>query len=136
LNIRSEADVKLKALLQRYLKEGPLSFCHIKDLQVNSIGLECETLLHMACGQGRLDDVRTLVYGGAMLDALDATGSPPLNRAIYSDNFEIVDFLLSHGARTNIIDNFGGSTIDKARKLAGDRRVLELLVKRLNSEAT
>jgi uncharacterized protein len=84
----------LKELLIRYVRADTYSFQDFKELQVDSVGLEGETPLHMACLRGAASDVATLIAGGADVNARTDIGATPLHRAVSGGSLLAVRLLL------------------------------------------
>ena len=61
--------------------------------------------LIMAAWRGRLDIIRSLVSGGADVNAFAGDGYNALGRAVLRGDPEIVDFLLAHGAKPEMFRN-------------------------------
>jgi ankyrin repeat protein len=67
-----------------------------------------DTSLHIASHRGDLRAVELLVQAGLGLNQQGDMGYTPLH---YASTPEIVEFLLSKGARTDIFNEFGGAPI-------------------------
>ena len=63
--------------------------------------------LHQAAMLGNLDQVKSLVAGGADIDALDRQGWTPLSTAIRRQQKEIAEYLIAKGADVKIPDRGG-----------------------------
>lgn len=63
-------------------------------------------LLEM-CYYGHLDQVRTLVSEGVDVNSIGSNGMTPLMAARGGENSEIVEFLISIGAKDDIADRGG-----------------------------
>lgn len=96
-------DETLSQLLQRYVDDDTYSFEGISLLEVNSIGRELETPLHMAVTRGAVNDVRLLLSGGADVNARTDVNMTPLHRAVLGRHVEIVSLLLAAGASVQSI---------------------------------
>lgn len=75
------------------------------------IGLEGETLLHIASGTGYAEAVRLLIEGQADVNSRDKVGRIPLHRAVQSGSVETIELLLNHGADITQTDNTGQPTL-------------------------
>jgi uncharacterized protein len=128
MNKKKVNDV-LERLLKRYANEHTYSFQDFDVLDVNTVGREMETPLHMACTRAALDDVRILIEGGANVNARTDIGTTPLMRSIYSKNEEIIALLLNAGADPNLASKFGSSALSIAKSGKDLHSVVELLVK-------
>jgi ankyrin repeat protein len=113
-----KASEELRKLLDRYVEETTYSFQDFDRLEVNTIGLEDETPLHMAVTRDALGDVRILIAGGANINAKTDIGSTPLHRAVMGGNFEITKVLLEAGADISPVDNYGGTALSIAKERA------------------
>jgi uncharacterized protein len=100
-------------LLVRYIEEDTYSFRKFTHLQVNSIGLEGETPLHMASLRGAAADVAILIEAGANPNSVNDVGATPLHRAVYAGNLQIVTQLLDAGAQL-VKNNYGTTPHDLA----------------------
>lgn len=65
------------------------------------------TALHSAAGHGNLDMVSLLVAHGAVVNAQNFRGETPLFAATYGKHKKVVEFLLKHGAKTDLKDDDG-----------------------------
>nr|XP_058132176.1 tonsoku-like protein isoform X2 [Dasypus novemcinctus] len=91
-----------------------------------------ETLLHRACIEGQLRRVQDLVRQGHPLNPRDYCGWTPLHEACNHGHWEIVRFLLDHGAA---VDDPGGPGCEGLTPLhdaltCGHFEVAELLIER------
>jgi ankyrin repeat protein len=118
----------LEQLLKRYVNEKTYSFQQFDVLNVNSIGLEDETPLHMACSRNAQHDVQLLVESGANVNAKDEIGGTPLHRAVSAKCLPIVLFLLKFGANPKASNDYGRTPIEIALE-RGDADIIEVLAK-------
>lgn len=65
------------------------------------------TALHSAAGHGNMDMVSLLIAHGAVVNAQNFRGETPLFAATYGKHKKVVEFLLKHGARTELKDDDG-----------------------------
>jgi len=61
------------------------------------------TALHAAANNNKVSEARLLLANGAELEGQDHSCYTPLHRAVFSNNFEMVEFLLSKGANPNVV---------------------------------
>lgn len=66
-----------------------------------------DNLMHIAARRGDLDTVRLLVDAGMNISEQGEMGFTALHNAYQYKHAEVVDFLLAHGASTNIENYFG-----------------------------
>ena len=104
----------LQELLRRYVSEDTYSFSGFDRIEVNTVGQEQETPLHMAVTRQAIDDVRLLLAGGANVNAQTNIGSTPLNRAVGAGDIEIVRVLLDAGADQSLASVFGATPLKRA----------------------
>ncbi len=117
----------LQELLQRYVDEDTYSFHDTGLLEVNSIGRELETPLHLACRRNALDDAKLLLAGGARVDAQTDIGTTPLICAVFRLNPKLVKVLLDAGADAHLKDAYGKSAIDFAEEMDTEGEILGML---------
>ena len=81
---------------------------------------ECWTPLHYAAQEHRPDIARSLLDGGALVDAADANGNTPLWRAVFDSRGrpEMIQCLLSYGADRTLANQHGVSPLDLAKTIA------------------
>lgn len=85
------------------------------------------TALHTACLQGKLEIVKNLINEVHIdVDYLDRTGSTALMYAAYGGYFDIVTFLVNHGANA-AIKNLKGGTAVRYAAYAGHRAIVDFL---------
>lgn len=88
--------------------------------------------LHSAAQSGDLQQVQTLLAGGADANATDADGSTALHLAAFNGHLEVVQALLAAGADVNAQDAQGWTPIFKAAHNAeldcGFAPIVQLLV--------
>lgn len=85
------------------------------------------TALHVACLHGILPTVQQLVLEMHIdVNYLDRTGSTALMYAAYSGHFEIVKFLVEHGANVEI-KNLKGGTALRYAAYASHKKIVEYL---------
>lgn len=85
------------------------------------------TALHVACLQGNFEVVEDLVNNMHIdVNYLDRTGSTALMYAAYNGHFNIVQFLVLHGANISI-KNLKGGTAVRYAAYAGHREIVDYL---------
>jgi hypothetical protein len=122
LRAAREGDIEtLKAILQ-----------HNKDIS-NNANDSGQTPLHLASRNQHLDAVKELVLRGANVNALDQRRRSPLHAAMSlemfmgSENFEVVRFLVDHGADLTLHDDEGFTPVHYASK-GGRVQVMQWLM--------
>lgn len=68
---------------------------------INEKNAEGLTALHYACDRGYIDIAKMLVENGASVNVEDPCGDTPLHMAAYSEQMEVIDYLLTVGANIN-----------------------------------
>ncbi len=108
---------------------GTYSFEGFTRIEVNSVGKELETPLHMFVTQKDVEGVKLLIEAGANINARTDIGSTPLLRAVIEGNLEIIRMLLDAGADPELASNFGGTAASLAEHKPNRDEVLVLLRK-------
>jgi len=126
--MKSEID----ELLERYIAEETNSFRGFSKLEVNTIGHENRTVLHMACTRGAVNDVEILLRGGAHVNAKDDVGHTPLHCAVFQRNACIVRKLLAQSADPNARSQFGETPLTVA--VALEQHEIEELLRSAGAE--
>jgi len=88
------------------------SFPFITDFHLNNR----QSALHQAAERGDLAEVKRLVGSGIDVNILDERGETPLWSAIPMKHFEIANFLVSNGAKTDLKNNFGQTLLDQCQQ--------------------
>lgn len=83
--------------------------CLLKGFDINAVGCEGWTLLHVAADGGKLNAVKYLLARGANVNAINKIGKPPLFYVAGEDPSKlkrprITQLLLEHGINPNITD--------------------------------
>jgi ankyrin repeat protein len=83
------------------------------------LALGSVAVLHPASASGSADLVRTLIEGGADVNARDARGMTPLMMAVAraDQDAAVIRLLLDHGADVSVVSAAGETAADWARKL-------------------
>lgn len=77
----------------------------LTKVSTNTLDASGTPLLVIAAEQGHLDIVKVLLKKGADINIMNPTGHTALNRSIYFEKQEVVDFLLDQGADVNKTDD-------------------------------
>jgi len=72
------------------------------------------TLLYITSRSGFYDTSELLLKRGASINEVQLTGSTPLHGAAYYGHTLIVELLLQHGAKTDIINQFKNTALDES----------------------
>jgi ankyrin repeat protein len=120
MEVDKVTEIEVRNLLKRYLSEDTYSFQNFDELKVDTVGIELETPLHMACTRNALDDVKILIAAGAAPNAQTNIGTTPLMRAVYRKNYEMVKCLLIAGADVSLRDSYGSTALDIAQSAKGE----------------
>ena len=75
-----------------------------------------DTSLQQAVSSGDANAVRTMVSGGADVNAPNSSGQTPIVLAIVTGQYHLLPFLLSVGANPFLRDNTGLSAFDWAER--------------------
>ncbi|SHG95327.1 ankyrin repeat domain-containing protein [Flagellimonas flava] len=77
----------------------------VSEQNANSTDASGTPLLVIASEEGHLETVKLLLSKGADINGMNPTGHTALNRAIYFEQLEVVDYLLAHNADVNRTDS-------------------------------
>ena len=83
--------------------------------------------LYLAAKEGRLEQVKSLIAGGADVNAVNAQGRSALMSAVYKRNRRIVRELLVEGANVNTVDAMGRTALMIA-VITGDHDIAQMLI--------
>ena len=75
-----------------------------KGIDINCIGINGNTALHLAADQGHIEIVKLLLENGAEINIGDLNNSTPIFNAIRNINLEVVKYLISKGASLDVND--------------------------------
>jgi ankyrin repeat protein len=102
--VRKEDGVTLLHICSRrnHLLVNTMICAHVS---LNVIDNEKRTPLFYAVLSNSIDNVRSLIENGAVIDITDISGNTPLHYAIMNDNIDIVRFFISQGCDVNIANN-------------------------------
>ncbi|WP_052754578.1 ankyrin repeat domain-containing protein [Calothrix sp. 336/3] len=106
---------KYHSLLEKY-KES-LLFEDGMFNDVNFKGSSEDTILHLACLRGEIQDVIIILECGAHINAKGDIGATPLHNAVLSDNPLLVKILIDYGADLKEKDEFGETPENWAKNL-------------------
>lgn len=96
--------------------EGDLLGFDIESIDVLTFTLDEDSLLHMAAYQGNMEAAKLLVELGADINALGDMHYTPLHYAALKGHDDIYDYLLSHGASTELVSQFGTTPLDEKNR--------------------
>lgn len=85
------------------------------------------TLLHQAAKAGDAQRVRSLISGGANVDAKNIIGNTPLYEAAQQGHKDIVELLVTKGADVNAKNISGRTPLHRAAE-AGDVKLVQSLI--------
>ena len=113
---------------------GDLSLLIDGDTNLNVVNEDDETMLHLACTNGKDGCVAILINNGANLDLKDDFGKTAMRLAcgaaktkISDEHFKCVELLLAGGADQNMVCDYGWTPLHKACEM-GYIKAVELLV--------
>lgn len=111
-------------------REDRVDYLLSRGVNPNSItGDKKKGLVHLATDRDSLAIVKRLVEGNANVNIRNVEKRTALYSAIYHRNAEIVEFLISSRASTNIEDKWGITPLDFAKERKCSNRILNLLKK-------
>lgn len=91
-----------------------------------------DTALHMAASNGQIDIVSSLLELGANIHANGFDGNSVLSSGVYSDDPEMIAFLIENGAQLNVQNNMGQTELfvaaNSLRHNENDNAVLKYLL--------
>lgn len=105
---------ELRALLDRYLESDAYTFQDLENIDINSIGREGDTFLHLTTRDGDVNGIKLLIECGANVDQIDDVGITPLHIAAQYCSPTIVSVLLQAGADARIVNEFGSTPMSIA----------------------
>lgn len=108
---------EISELLDRYVSEDTNTFRDFPKLEVNTVGHEQRTPLHLACSRSAVEDVEILLRHGADVNAKDDVGHTPLHTAVFRREVGIVRLLLAAGADPAIVSQFEETPLTVAGRL-------------------
>lgn len=110
--------------------DRPLASRRIQRAKFSKTNEKGETLLHRACIEGNLKQVKSLLEQGHPVNPRDHCGWIPLHEACNHDHYDIVEVLLEHGAHINDRGGAkcGGITPLHDAVSCGNLEVAELLI--------
>ena len=91
--------------------DGVTFFVKSDENSVNKKNLGGATPLHIACRQSNLEIAKILIANNADVNASDNEGWTPLMRASLKGDFNLVSFLISKGAKVDLLNSINESAI-------------------------
>ncbi|MCZ8781594.1 ankyrin repeat domain-containing protein [Escherichia albertii] len=116
-------------ILKRYREENLPEFSGVDLMFVNQLGIFGNAPIHIACVRGDIDEVNTLINGGANINALGEFGNTPLHEVVGQGNIEMTRFLVALGCDLEVKNDFGDTPLDIA-KINDRPDIIELLMLR------
>jgi uncharacterized protein len=115
---------ELVAIAKKYA--GHPEFLGIGIEDVNQRGAVDDTLLHVAARTGAIDDVKTLVFCGALIDSIGDLGNTPLHQAAMNDQRTTAEFLLLKRANPRLKNEFEQTALEVA-EIEGHQHMMALI---------
>ena len=84
--------------------------------------------LHEAAAEGDIEKVKSLISGGADVNAKDDSGGTPLHNAVIFTQKDVIELLIAKGADVNAKDNQGRTALWWAKQQENDE-ITALLLK-------
>ena len=75
------------------------------DTSTSNTNLDTLPLLHVACAEGNIELVKTLIDCGVNVNEIDHSGWPAIHYAVCAGHFECVSILIHHGATLKTYTN-------------------------------
>lgn len=100
---------------ERYREEELLTFVDREIPRVETPGRDGDTLLHVACVRGFLEEVLPLLAAGAPVNLPGEMGYTPLHHAVSQGHREVARLLLARGADPDLRNGFGRSAREMLR---------------------
>jgi len=79
--------------------------------------------IHEAAAGGDIEQIKSLISGGADVNAKDNNGSTPLHYAVILANMDVIKLLISNGADVNAKDKEGRTPLSWAKDLENNELV-------------
>jgi ankyrin repeat protein len=108
--------MKQKTVMERYAKQYQIPFLGRDLSDVNAVLVLGDRPLHYAVLNRSVEDAKTLVSEGADVNLRGDLGRTPVFFAVYKTCEELVSYFISIEADPRIVDNYGMSAIDEAKR--------------------
>lgn len=93
-------------------------------VQIDSVGYDGDTPLHLVAWRNDLEAVQLLIGAGADVNAKGEMDETPLHIAVHHGNVQMVQALLRAGARADIRSEFGDTPKERASLQGGQMAAL------------
>lgn len=89
-------------------------------VQIDSVGYDGDTPLHVVAWRNDLEAVLLLIGAGADVNATGEMDETPLHIAVHHRNVQMVQAMLRAGARSDVRSEFGDTSKDRAILQGGE----------------
>lgn len=133
IDLKTISDDSAYLMFKSFVKQGNLeAIIYLLDqgLNLNAKDLIGNTLLHCAAAYGKnnVEDILDLLlFRGLSIDLLGAGNMTPLILAVYFCQYQLIQYLINHGANTQLTDDKNRKAIDYALEMNYNGPELNLL---------